>query len=144
MDTTPGVVKRLLRNLYHPVALRRDPLANAIRLVRRRLPAPRAFDEADIRLVQRSILSWVTLLDAEQPTHRGEAHRKRQRVIIERYDVGGHQRASVASELGISLRQFYRERHAALERIADMIADEMLRAQEAAGFEDGAAFGRAV
>jgi hypothetical protein len=144
MEPSPGIVKRLLRNLYHPVALRRDPIANAIRAGRRHAPATRMFDESDVQLVQRLILTWVTLLDAEQRTHRGESHRKRQRVIIEQYDVAGQPRASVASDLGISLRQFYRERRVALERLVDIINDEFSREQAAPSFEDGASFGRAV
>ena len=138
MEATPGVVKHLLRNLYHPVALRRDTLANAIRLFHRQTPATRPFDETDIRLVQRFALWCVTALDAEQHTLRGALQRRRQRVIIEHYDIGGQPRDHVASGLGISLRQFYRERQVALQRLADSIADA-LRLQErnaATGTED--------
>jgi hypothetical protein len=125
MEATPGVVKHLLRNLYHPVALRRDMLANAIRLFRRQAPAARPFDETDVRLVQRFALWCVTALDAEQHTLRGALQRRRQRVIIEHYDIGGQPRDHVASSLGISLRQFYRERQVALQRLADSIADTL-------------------
>jgi hypothetical protein len=125
MEATPGVVKHLLRNLYHPVALRRDALANAIRLFHRQNPASRPFDETDIRLVQRFALWCVTALDAEQHTLRGALQRRRQRVIIEHYDIGGQPRDHVASGLGISLRQFYRERQIALQRLADSIADAL-------------------
>jgi hypothetical protein len=134
MEATPGVVKHLLRNLYHPVALRRDSLANAIRLFRRQAPAARPFDETDVRLVQRFALWCVTTLDAEQHTLRGSLQRRRQRVIIEHYDIGGQPRDHVAASLGISLRQFYRERQVALQRLADSIADTLrdsaLRAEE--------------
>jgi hypothetical protein len=123
METTPGIVKRLLRNLYHPVALRRDPLANSIRFFRRQSPPARPFNEADVRLVQHFILWCVTLLDAEQHTLRGALQRRRQRIIIDQYDVGGQPRDRVAADLGISLRQFYRERHIALQRLADSIGD---------------------
>jgi hypothetical protein len=136
MDATPGVVKRLLRNLHHSVALRRDPTANAIRMMRRRSPAARPFDEIDVRLVQRFVLWCVAMLDAEQATLRGALQRKRQREIIERYDVGGHPRERVAADLGISLRQFYRERQVALQRMADSIADA-LNAPEGHSFENG-------
>jgi len=125
MEATPGVVKHLLRNLYHPVALRRDSLANAIRLFHRQSPAVRPFDETDIRLVQRFALWCVTALDAEQHTLRGALQRRRQRVIIEHYDIGGQPRDHVASGLGISLRQFYRERQVALQRLSDSIADAL-------------------
>lgn len=125
MEATPGVVKHLLRNLYHPVALRRDALANAIRLYRRQAPAARPFDETDVRLVQRFALWCVTALDAEQHTLRGSLQRRRQRVIIEHYDIGGQPRDHVAASLGISLRQFYRERQVALQRLADSIADTL-------------------
>jgi hypothetical protein len=125
MEATPGVVKHLLRNLYHPVALRRDALANAIRLFRRQAPAARPFDETDVRLVQRFALWCVTALDAEQQTLRGALQRRRQRVIIEHYDIGGQPRDHVAAGLGISLRQFYRERQVALQRLADSIADTL-------------------
>jgi hypothetical protein len=123
MEATPGSVKRLLRNLYHPVALRRDPLANAIRFFRRQSPAARPFDETDVRNVQRFVLWCVTMLDAEQHTLRGALQRRRQRAIIEQYDVGGQLRDRVAADLGISLRQFYRERRVALQRLADSVGD---------------------
>jgi hypothetical protein len=123
MEATPGSVKRLLRNLYHPVALRRDPLANAIRIFRRQSPAARPFDETDVRNVQRFVLWCVTMLDAEQHTLRGALQRRRQRSIIEQYDVGGQLRDRVAADLGISLRQFYRERRVALQRLADSVGD---------------------
>lgn len=125
MEATPGVVKHLLRNLYHPVALRRDALANAIRLFRRQAPPARPFDETDVRLVQRFALWCVTALDDEQHTLRGALQRRRQRVIIEHYDIGGQPRDHVAASLGISLRQFYRERQVALQRLADSIADTL-------------------
>lgn len=125
MEATPGVVKHLLRNLYHPVALRRDALANDIRLFHRQTPAARPFDETDVRLVQRFALWCVAALDAEQHTLRGALQRKRQRVIIEHYDIGGEPRDHVAGGLGISLRQFYRERQVALQRLADSIADAL-------------------
>lgn len=125
MEATPGVVKHLLRNLYHPVALRRDALANAIRLSRRQAPAARPFDETDVRLVQRFALWCVTALDAEQHTLRGALQRRRQRVIVEHYDIGGQPRDRVAGGLGISLRQFYRERQVALQRLADSISDTL-------------------
>lgn len=131
MEPTPGIVKRLLRNLYHPVALRRDSLADVIRLNRRQAPAPRPFDETDVQIVQRFVLSSVSAIDAENHTLRGALARTRQRAIVERYDIAGHPREQVAAELGISLRQFYRERRVALQRIADSIGDAVrVRAQD--------------
>ena len=130
MEATPGVVKRLLRNLHHAVALRRDPVADAIRMLRRPEPNGRPFDESDVHAVQRFVLWCVAMLDAEQATLRGALQRKRQREIIERYDVGGQSREQVASDLGISLRQFYRERHVALQRIADTIGDAFTASDE--------------
>ena len=125
MEATPSLVKRLLRNLYHPVALRRDHLAGDIRFLRRQSPVTRPFDETDVRLVQRFILWCVTLLDAETHTLRGAIGRKRQRTIIEQYDIAGRGRDGVASDLAISLRQFYRERQVALQRLADQIGDAL-------------------
>jgi len=136
VEATPGVAKRLLRNLHHAVALRRDPIANGIRMLRRRSPSARPFDEDDVRAVQRFVLWCVSMLDAEQATLRGALQRKRQREIIERYDIGGQPRERVASDLGISLRQFYRERHVALQRVADSIGDSLSDAHDALPRDD--------
>src|ERR1700687_3576630 len=133
MEATPGVIKRLLRNLYHPVALRRDALATAIRFLRRPGAAARPFDEADVSNVQHYILWCVAMLDAERHTARGAQQRLRQRTIVERYDVGGQPRERIAAELGISLRQFYRERHVALQAIADSVSDAIRAAVRDSG-----------
>ena len=130
METTPGIVKRLLRNLHRSVALRRDPIADAIRMHRRRGPSGRPFDDGDVRTVQHFVMWCVAMLDAEQVTLRGALQRKRQREIIERYDIGGQPREQVAADLGISLRQFYRERHVALQGMADAIGDALSASRE--------------
>jgi tetratricopeptide (TPR) repeat protein len=58
-------------------------------------------------------------------------HGSRQRSIMERCDVRREKHSAVAVDLGISLREFYRERRRAMERLAVLVRAELARPSEA-------------
>lgn len=60
---------------------------------------------------------------------RGATQRNRQSAILLRYEVKGEPRESVAADLGISRRQFYRERERALEVYAALLSDRIQAAR---------------
>ena len=49
----------------------------------------------------------------------------RQHEILMRCDLLGEPHKRVASELGLSMRQFYRERHTMIERLTDLLVDRL-------------------
>jgi hypothetical protein len=59
------------------------------------------------------LASIASLANDAAPT----LHGSRQRSIVERCDIRREKCSVVAADLGISLRQFYRERHRAMERL---------------------------
>jgi predicted ATPase/tetratricopeptide (TPR) repeat protein len=63
---------------------------------------------------------------------------RRLRAIIEKSDVSGEKHESVAQELGLSLRQFYRERSEACARFGEALEHE-LALSDATGRRQGAA-----
>lgn len=97
--------RHLLRHLGNARELRRNPLVR---------DAFAKDDDATRRIAERA---WRALaaLGAQTPlesTHRYTRHA----AILLRVDVQGHAPAGVAGDLGLSLRQFYRERAAAHAR----------------------------
>ncbi|MFY9720096.1 MAG: hypothetical protein WAK16_10675, partial [Candidatus Cybelea sp.] len=67
-----------------------------------------------------AVLSAIATLDSG-PGGRN-VHFSRQRAIVTRCDLHGEKHATVARDLGISLREFYRERRRAFERLLASIA----------------------
>ena len=66
-----------------------------------------------------AVLSAVATLDSG-PSGRN-VHFARQRAIVTRCDLRGEKHATVAGDLGISVREFYRERRRAFERLLGLI-----------------------
>jgi tetratricopeptide (TPR) repeat protein len=101
MKVSPRAVRALLRALGDPRALRNDPLA-------KRLPG-------DVRASIRASLASVA-----SPSGVAALAERRRRAarIIERCDLDGEPHDVVAAELGLSRRQFYRDRQLALELLA--------------------------
>jgi predicted ATPase len=73
-----------------------------------------------------------------ESTARATVRNRRLHTIIAQCDVAGEKHESVARSLGLSLRQFYRERSAAFARLADALHEE-LSVSDAAGRRQGAA-----
>lgn len=90
--------RHLLRNLRQPRSLRRNPLARE------------AFAGGDLSGAMRTVASRV---DAALHAMDRDA---RQASILVRVDVQRHDPRAVAADLGLSIRQFHRERRAAHER----------------------------
>ncbi|HEY1882227.1 MAG TPA: hypothetical protein VGG51_04210 [Candidatus Cybelea sp.] len=65
--------------------------------------------------IRAAVLSAVATLDTELDTR--NVHFARQRTIVTRCDLRGEKHAAVAADLGVSLREFYRERRRAFERL---------------------------
>jgi tetratricopeptide (TPR) repeat protein len=109
-------VRRLLRRLNDPDELRTNPLAS-----RYFADAERA--AASLGLVERTIVARiraavVTAVEGLKAPQAGAQSRGvRQRAIVSRCDLRGEKHESVARELGISRREFYRERRRAFDRL---------------------------
>ena len=127
MTVCANDVRRLLRVLGNPVALRRDPLA--ARLVGQGRSDPAALQErADrvLAIVRASLASMCSHAGA----HRCNDRMRRAAAIIERVDLGGREHAAVAREIGLARRQFYRDRSLAFDALALEI-DDLVRAKPA-------------
>ncbi len=72
-------------------------------------------DNLTLLRIRAAVLSAVATLDTELNAR--NVHFARQRAIVTRCDLRGEKHAAVAADLGVSLREFYRERRRALERL---------------------------
>ena len=105
---------RLLRELDDVAALRSSPL------LREAFAKPDGSAYADpegmaLLRARAAVLSAIASLDSG-PSGRN-IHFARQRAIVTRCDLRGEKHAKVANDLGVSLREFYRERRRAFERL---------------------------
>ena len=105
---------RLLRELDDVAALRSSPL------LREAFAKPDGSAYADpegmaLLRARAAVLSAIASLDSA-PSGRN-IHFARQRAIVTRCDLRGEKHAKVANDLGVSLREFYRERRRAFERL---------------------------
>ncbi|HEX3368524.1 MAG TPA: hypothetical protein VHS56_03030 [Candidatus Cybelea sp.] len=75
----------------------------------------RVDDNLTLLRIRAAVLSAVSTLDTELNAR--NVHFARQRAIVTRCDLRGEKHAAVAADLGVSLREFYRERRRALERL---------------------------
>lgn len=105
---------RLLRRLDDPESVRRSPL---VRVAFGETHAENDLVEDDLALlrIRAAVLSAVATLDTELNAR--NVHFARQRAIVTRCDLRGEKHATVAADLGVSLREFYRERRRAFERL---------------------------
>lgn len=94
------------RFLYH--AARAGPNAVVLRLLQAQ-GSPPAIDTRALESLQRSVADILEDLPS------------RQRIIVERYDFAGDRHTTVAAELGISIRHFWRELREAHHRIAEAL-----------------------
>jgi hypothetical protein len=117
---------RLLRRLDDPESVRHSPL------VRGAFGAPQPGngpidDNLTLLRIRAAVLSAVATLDTELNAR--NVHFARQRAIVTRCDLRGEKHAAVAADLGVSLREFYRERRRALERLLENLASNLRESQ---------------
>ncbi len=84
-------------------------------------------DNLTLLRIRAAVLSAVATLDTELNAR--NVHFARQRAIITRCDLRGEKHAAVAADLGVSLREFYRERRRALERLLANLESNLREAQ---------------
>lgn len=130
-----GACAHLLRHLGDPFALRANPLVE-------HLFPDRGPHRASLAAAQRVALEEVrslvraaaeALLAREQHDF-AQTHAKRQYDILVRCDLNHERHRKVADDLGLSLSQFYRERRAAREWVAQYLVDSReARSQQSAG-----------
>jgi Homeodomain-like domain len=122
---TSQEVAHFLRHLYVPLALRRCRVARLICDARRGTQLDDPLHAEDIGVVQDIAAACLEALENEPRTLRGATQRSRQAAILLRYEIKGEPRESVAADLGISRRQFYRERERALGVYAALLSDRI-------------------
>ena len=128
--------RHLFRNLNDPSALRSNPLASGFFTgtagnLDDDLNAVKALRAA----IARGALSLLRIDDATGQRQRGE----RQYAIVVRCDLEGRPHDGVARELGLSIRQFYRERKAACRRIGESLRSTNEKAHSTNVFDRGEA-----
>jgi len=114
-----------LRHLYSPLALRRCRVARLICRAQRGTLVDEQLHAEDIALIQDAAAACLEAVENESRTLRGATQRNRQSTILLRYEVKGEPREIVAADLGISRRQFYRERERALGVCAALLSDRI-------------------
>lgn len=112
------MVQHLLRNLNNFTALRKNPLITELR-VRTGLTG------RVLHLRVRAIVAQALEAATREAIDRGDEHAMRWRAIVQRCDLGGERRQTVAADLGLSRAQFYRERRAAQERLAESLTHQL-------------------
>jgi tetratricopeptide (TPR) repeat protein len=120
---------RLLRKLDDAATLRGSLLLREAFVK----PDGSAYEGAESLALLRAraaVLSAVATLDSG-PIGRN-IHFARQRAIVTRCDLRGDKHATVAGDLGISLREFYRERRRAFERLLALIPSSLAAPQRPA------------
>lgn len=118
-------VAHFLRHLYSPLALRRCPVARLICEAHRGPHLGEQLHAEDIALIQNVAAACLEAIESEPRTMRGATQRNRHSAILRRYEVKGEPREIVAADLGISRRQFYRERERALGVYAALLSDRI-------------------
>jgi tetratricopeptide (TPR) repeat protein len=78
--------------------------------------------------IRAAVLSAVATLDTDLNSR--NVHFARQRAIITRCDLRGEKHAAVAADLGVSLREFYRERRRAFERLLANLESNLRESQQ--------------
>lgn len=102
--------RHLLRQLKSPRRLRLNPLVRDV------------FDDRSVDAALREVCARVErALDVleRRPAPGGEPHGARHAAILLRVDIRRHRPSRVAADLGLSIRQFHRERRVALARFLD-------------------------
>ena len=115
-------MRALLRDLENPERLRGNPLAAPFFAEAESRGAISGGEREAIAHLRSHIASSLAAFDSGARRGKSAEHLRRQRTIISHCDLGGEPHKNVAAALGISMRQFYRERTAALRRLAAELA----------------------
>lgn len=116
-------VRRLLRRLNDPDELRTNTVVSRYFGDAERAAVSRGLFERTI--VARIRAAVVTAVEGLKEPHAGAQSRSaRQRAIVSRCDLRGEKHETVARALGISRREFYRERRRAFERLGSALERE--------------------
>jgi hypothetical protein len=138
---TPNAVAHFLRHLYVPLALRRCPVARLISQEMRARDPDMALHAEDIAFVRIMATECLEAIESEPRTMRGSTQRSRHSAILLRYEIKGEPRETVAADLGISRRQFYRERERALQVFTTLLSDRIIAGRlENSSFGSGSPF----
>jgi hypothetical protein len=124
-SVTAPQVRRLLRALGDPAALRRDALAR--RLVGDGRDDPVAQQERTQRLIA-FLRASLSAMCTHAPTPKAAQRLRRAARIVERCDLDGDAHADAANDAGVARRQLYRDRAFAFESLAIEL-DDALRAR---------------
>ena len=125
---------RLLRELDDVAALRSSPLLTEA-FAKPDRSAYAAPEGMALLRARAAVLSAIASLDSG-PSGRN-IHFARQRAIVTRCDLRGEKHAKVANDLGISLREFYRERRRAFERLLASIPSNLAVPERAESTQHG-------
>ena len=108
--------RRLLRRLGDVEELRTNPLAAPYFERAEHVAGSRVvFEQTIAARIRAAVISAIQALEGLSGDRR--SHGARQRAIVYRCDVRGEKHETVARDLGISRREFYRERRRAFERL---------------------------
>lgn len=119
---------RLLRQLDDTVSLRNCTLLHQAFAKLDGSELDPAAESIAVLRARAAILSAVATLDTD-PSRRN-VHFSRQRAIVTRCDLRGEKHVTVAADLGISLREFYRERRRAFQRLLESIRSNLAPSQQ--------------
>lgn len=119
MDTGPEVVRAALEHLHQDSFLAVSPVSD-------RLPDVAAAHDSRLRaqLLRRALLDAIELLRPTRPLPFGSREARSYEVLTLRY-VEGMDGAEMATELGVSERQVYRDLRRALEELARLLLPEI-------------------
>ncbi|HEY1654579.1 MAG TPA: hypothetical protein VGF86_05645 [Candidatus Tumulicola sp.] len=116
-------VGHLLRHLHDATALRANPIAARYFSETSSGGVISEDLEADaLTRVHAALSAAVELVFAPRGDEAASAHALRQRAIVEACDLHAEPHAKVAADLGLSRREFYRERKRAREHLAQYFA----------------------
>lgn len=133
----------LFRSLTDARLLRMNPLFDRFFLRSAESAAAAADDEAAVETIRVAVLALAERF-RDVDRRRGQREQgERRYVAVVRCDLGCEPVVSVAAELGVSLRQFRRERKAARERIARALLEDH-RPAPASAVPDAIVLDRAI
>lgn len=112
-----------MRELDDAAAVRGNPLLRETFATSDGTAPPSETEGIALFRARAAILSAVASLDAG--TSGQNVHFARQRAIVTRCDLRGEKHAIVAGDLGVSLREFYRERRRAFDRLLAAIRSNL-------------------
>ncbi len=122
MSSSYSHVRSLLRDLENPERLRGNPLAAPFFAEAESRGVAGGGEREAVAHLRSHIASSLAAFDSGNRRGKSAEHLRRQRTIVSHCDLGGEPHKNVAAALGISMRQFYRERTSALGRLAAELA----------------------